>query len=131
MQGWYLLDEGGKSGPGNWTKAKTNWNADVAMPHGWAIAELWLLMRDAMVHEDGNKLVLFSGVDPVWFHNPRGIQLTGLPTYFGNLGLHYRIRDGANELVFTGEAAPPGGYVLCLPKRAQVEAGGGTVGGRG
>jgi hypothetical protein len=124
MQGWYVLDEGGKSGPGNWSKARTTWNPDVAMPHGWAIAELWLLMRDALVHEDGNKLVLFSGVDPAWFHNPRGMQLTGLPTYFGKLGLQYRMRDGANEIVFTGEAAPPEGFVFCLPKRAQVEAGG-------
>ena len=75
MRGWYLLDEGGRSGPGNWSKVRTSWNKDVAMPHGWAIAELWLLLRDSLVHEDGDKLVLLTGVDPQWFNDVRGVHV--------------------------------------------------------
>jgi hypothetical protein len=128
MRGWYLLDEGGKSGPGNWSKVRTNWNKDVAMPHGWAIAELWLLLRDSLVHEDGDKLVLLSGVDPQWFNDARGMAVRNLPTHFGAISFTYRPKDGRGELNLEGAASPPGGLVLALPKAPlRVEADGNAV----
>jgi hypothetical protein len=128
MRGWYLLDEGGKSGPGNWSKARTNWNKDVAMPHGWAIAELWLLLRDSLAHEDGDKLILLAGVDPQWFNDARGMAVRNLPTHFGSLSFSYRPKDGRGELSFDGAASPPGGFVLALPKAPlRVEADGKAV----
>jgi hypothetical protein len=125
MQGWYLLDEGGQSGPGNWSKVRTNWDKNVAMPHGWAIAELWLLLRDSLVHEDGNQLVLFSGIDPAWFSDARGMAFRDLPTHFGALSLAYRPHDGLGELTLNGAASPPGGFVLALPAEPlRIEADG-------
>jgi hypothetical protein len=83
MKGWYVFDEGGGSGCGGWNYYRTKWDTSIAMPHGWAIAELWLLIRDSLVYEDGNKLVLFSGIDPKWFR--RELKINNFPTRFGNL----------------------------------------------
>jgi hypothetical protein len=121
MKGWYVFDEGGKSGPGGWQFARTTWDSSVAMPHGWAIAEMWLLIRDSLVHEDGNKLVLFDGIPPEWFLDPSGLVLGGLPTHFGALTLTYTYKEGKATLKMEGTAAPPGGFGLRIPESISFE----------
>jgi len=106
MRGWYAFDEGGASAPGNWPKLRTAWTPTVAMPHAWSLAELWLLMRDSLVHEDGDRLVLFAGVPRNWLTKPLSIE--NLPTAFGSLTLTW---DGKN-LHLEGDAQPPGGFVF-------------------
>lgn len=106
MRGWYVLDEGGGSAPGNWPKLRTTWRAEVAMPHGWSIAELWLLMRDSLVHEDGDRLVLLAGVPEEWLSGE--IKVRDLPTSFGKLSFTYR----RGELTIESDVKPPGGIVL-------------------
>ena len=71
MQRWYAFDEGGKSGSGGWGHLRTTWNGSVAMPHGWAIAEVHLLLRDCLAYEDDGRLVLFAGVPVRLVHRPR------------------------------------------------------------
>ena len=87
MRGWYALDEGGGSGSGTWYRTRTNWphskerpgdNHAVAMPHGWAIAEFWLLLRDSIAFEDGDSLVVFGGVPPEWFQAEEGMVAKGI-----------------------------------------------------
>jgi hypothetical protein len=73
------------------------------MPHGWALAELWLLMRDALAYEDGNRLVLLAGVPRDW-----AVDVIDLPTAFGRLSIR---RDGT-RVTIGGEAKPPGGFVV-------------------
>jgi hypothetical protein len=109
MRGWYAFDEGGESAPGNWPKLRTAWNPTIAMPHAWSLAELWLLMRDSLVHEDGDRLVLFAGVPRKWLTKP--LRLENLPTAFGPLTLTW---DGTN-LHIEGDARPPGGFVFSAP----------------
>jgi hypothetical protein len=104
LRGWYVLDEGGGSAPGNWPKLRTTWRAEVAMPHAWAIAELWLLMRDSLVYEDGDRLVLLAGVPEEWLS--REIKVRDLPTSFGKLSFTYR--DG--KLTVESDVKPPGGF---------------------
>jgi hypothetical protein len=106
MRGWYAFDEGGASAPGNWPKLRTTWAPTVAMPHAWSLAELWLLMRDSLVYEDGDQLVLFAGVPRKWLTGPLSIE--NLPTAFGTLSLRW---DGKN-LHVEGDARPPGGFVF-------------------
>ena len=108
MKGWYAFDEGGKSGSGGWNRLRTTWNGDVAMPHGWAIAELWLLLRDCLVFEDRlGKLVLLSGIPPAWFTHPHGITIRNMPACWGKLDLAWKPRPaGATlELTVSGAAA--------------------------
>ena len=127
MRGWYALDEGGGSGSGGWYRARTAWthskqkpgdNLSVAMPHGWAIAEYWLLIRDSIVFEDDGRLVLLAGVPEEWFRDPKGMRVRGLATYFGRLDLSYTVAGTSTELELAGTAAPPDGFILRLPPGA-------------
>jgi hypothetical protein len=125
MRGWFAFDEGGGSASGGWYRARTTWpcnkerpgdNLSVAMPHGWAIAELWLLMRDSIVHEDDNRLVLLAGVPPEWFRHPTGMRAGNLPTHFGTFSFEYRPGLKAAMISLTGSAQPADGYTLRLPE---------------
>lgn len=125
MRGWFAFDEGGGSASGTWYRARTTWpcsksrpgdNLSVAMPHGWAIAEFWLLMRDAIVHEDGGRLVLLAGVAPEWFKHPAGMQVENLPTHFGPFSFKYSPEREFATLTLTGGAQPTEGYSLRLPE---------------
>jgi hypothetical protein len=125
MRGWYVFDEGGLSGSGGWHHLRTTWqhskerpgdNAARAMPHGWAIAEVWLLMRDCLAFENDNEqVVLLAGIDPEWLRGTRPIGVTGLATYYGKLSFCYEPGKGRAMLKFGGDCRPPGGFVLRLP----------------
>ena len=133
MRGWYAFDEGGKSGSGGWGFARTTWNPSVAMPHGWAIAEMWLLLRDALLFEDGDRLVLLGGVPQEWLAGKEPIKVEGMPTYFGPCSFEYApAADGGATLTLTGKAAPAEGFVLRLPAalRPTVKEDGKTLKGK-
>jgi hypothetical protein len=129
MKGWYAFDEGGKSGSGGWGRVRTTWNGNVAMPHGWAIAEFWLLMRDCLAFENNQRLVLLSGVPPAWFTHKDGIRIEDLPTYFGKLNLLWKPKQGGATLSLGGTAKPPKGFLLRLPEslKAKVSVNGRTI----
>jgi hypothetical protein len=136
MRGWFAFDEGGGSASGGWYRARTTWpcnkekpgdNLSVAMPHGWAIAELWLLMRDSIVHEDDDQLVLLAGVAPEWFRHPAGMVAGNLRTHFGTFSFEYEPGLESAKMSLTGSTQPPGGYALRLPEDL---AGGVGVDGR-
>ncbi|MGD0898561.1 MAG: hypothetical protein ABR915_12040 [Thermoguttaceae bacterium] len=126
--GWYAFDEGGGSGTGGWKYYRTTWKPGVAMPHGWAIAELWLLMRDCLAFEDRDRLVLLGGAAPDWFRAKEGMAVEDLPTHFGKCSFRYTVTDKGAVLTLSGDAAPPGGFVLRMPKTLVVKASaGGTI----
>ena len=125
MRDWFAFDEGGKSGSGGWHHLRTTWphskdepdqNRAVAMPHGWAIAEVWLLMRDCLVFEDHGRLILLGGIDPSWLTHAEGLTIKNLPTYYGPLDLQWRSGPDGSELTLGGSAKPPRGFVLRLPE---------------
>ena len=115
MRGWYAFDEGGDSGPGGWSHARTTWNPAVAMPHGWAIAELWLLLRDSLLFEDGGRLIILGGVPPEWLAGRERVSVTDMPTWFGPCSFEYEPAPKGAALTLSGSAAPPDGFVLRLP----------------
>lgn len=118
MQGWYAFDEGGPSGTGGWNHVRTRWKQgpdSVAMPHGWAIAELQLLLRDSLAFEDAGRLVLFGGVPTEWFSHAAGMRVENLPTHFGPCTLRYAPTSQGATLALEGPASPPEGYALRLP----------------
>ncbi len=129
MQRWYAFDEGGKSGSGAWGNLRTKWNGSVAMPHGWAIAEVHLLIRDCLAYEDDGRLVLFAGVPPSWFEDRKGMEIRNLPTHFGSLGVSWAITSAGGTLRLEDKATPPKGFMLSLPGslRPSVSAGGKTA----
>lgn len=119
-RGFFAFDEGGKSGAGGWKDKngkpllRTTWNGDVAMPHGWAIAELHLLIRDAIVYEEEGRLVLLAGIPAEWFKHPLSIQ--NLPTHYGPLNLTWTPNTEGGTAK-PGGATPPGGFVVRTPER--------------
>ncbi len=138
MRGWYAFDEGGPSGVGGWPHLRTTWSwnypkpnwapvSAMAMPDGWVLAEVWLLLRDCVLFEDGDRLVLLGGVDPSWFTAREGIAVESLPTYFGPCAFTYAPTEKGAALRLSGPAAPPGGFVLRLPKTLSATA---TVDGK-
>jgi len=137
MRGWYALDEGGPSGVGGWGWVRTTWpitplpwdkhtRGTVAMPHGWAVAEFHLLLRDCLLYEDGGRLVLFAGVPPEWFTHRAGMRWRNLPTHFGPSSVHCQPRADGAEIELSGPAKPPQGFALRLPPglAARASAGG-------
>lgn len=124
MHGWYALDEGGPSAPGNWMKVETNWKVEAngpkgalsapAMPHGWAIAEFHHLLRDALVFEVGGKLILFAGIPPEWFAKP--MKLENLPTHFGKVSIEWKPGAGLAEVRISGTQTAPNGVIVRLPR---------------
>jgi hypothetical protein len=123
MRGWYAFDEGGKSGSGGWSKLRTTWNGSVAMPHGWAIAELHLLLRDCLLYEDAEKLVLLAGAKEEWFRRGPGMAVENAPSHFGPVSFAYKPTDGGATLSIAGSCKPPGGFELRLPDSIRGEAG--------
>jgi hypothetical protein len=127
MASWFLFDEGEQddgncSGEGGWGHYLTTWRSGVAMPHGWAIAEMWLLMRDCLVYENGGALVLFGGVADDWFRSSDGMEVENLPTHFGALTAVYRPTDRGATLTLSGDAYPPAGYEIALPSHLRATA---------
>jgi hypothetical protein len=117
MQGWYAFDEGGDSGVGGWNQVLTTWRQGTvsdAMPHGWAIAEFQLLLRDCLVYEDDESLVLAAGVPETWFQKPFSFDL---PTAFGNCDWRWSPSNDGATLKLTGTAKPPGGFVVQFPEK--------------
>ena len=143
MQGFFAFDEGGPSGSGAWRFARTTWpvfpqgdknpqGASIAMPHGWAVAELVLLLRDCLVYEDNDTLVLLAGIPDEWFTSKQPLIIQNLPTHFGTLSLKYQSTDRGATLTLAGSAKPPGGCILRLPgglKGVWRVPGGGAAGG--
>ena len=130
MRDWYAFDEGGQSGSGGWYHLRTSWmhsktepdqNRAVAMPHGWAIAEVWLLMRDCLVYEQGDRLVLLAGVSPDWLRDDKGMRIQNLPTYFGSLDMDWKTTETGAILELSDRVHPPDGFVLRLPTLMQAQ----------
>ena len=131
MQDWFAFDEGGKSGSGGWQHLRTTWthsktepdrNHAVAMPHGWAIAEVWLLMRDCLLTESDGHLLLLAGASPGWFTDPTGMQIENLPTAYGHCSFRYAPTNVGAVLTLTGDASPPRGFAICLPAHLNAQA---------
>jgi hypothetical protein len=129
MRGWFAFDEGGGSDSGGWHRARTTWrynkerpgdSLSVAMPHGWAIAEFWLLMRDSIVHEDDDRLVLLAGAAPQWFRHPAGMRAGNLRTHFGTFSFEYKPGLKSAVMSLTGSTQPADGYALRLPEDLAV-----------
>jgi hypothetical protein len=115
MQGWYAFDEGGRSGPGGWHFVRTTWNPEVAMPHGWAVAEMQLLLRDSLVLEEGKMARIFSGIDPEWLRTGT-INIQDLPTHFGRATITWKASGTGADCSVKFERPENASALLQLPE---------------
>ncbi len=55
--------------------------------HGWAAAEWVMMIRNMFVREEGNGLILFSGVFPEWIMYGQEVSFGPAPTPYGEVSL--------------------------------------------
>ena len=90
------------------------------MPHGWAIAELHLLIRDSLLYEDGHKLVLLAGVPLEWFTNKDGVEVKDLATHFGKCSFKLERLGDETVVTVSTERDVPGGVVVRAPQGVKL-----------
>ena len=71
--------------------------------HGWAAAEWVMIMRNLFVREEGNKLILGSGVFPEWFES--GEELRFGPTLTPHGRVSVSLRQDGNKLELQMDAS--------------------------
>jgi hypothetical protein len=114
FRSWKLLDEGGPSSEGYWNRLSNKlWDPQVAVPHGWSLASLCLLIRDCIVREEGNRLVLLSGVPSHWLADGRRIHLI-LPTEYGEVRVVCIGKANGIQVKVDMQTPPSGGIWLHL-----------------
>lgn len=86
------------------------------MPHGWAAAEMALLLRDLLLYEDGARLVLGAGIPQGWLDAGQVVGIHDAPTTQGRAGyrLESHLDEGYLALSLEG-VCPAGGYRMALP----------------
>ncbi len=125
--GLYAWAEGDHTGDptGDWRMIRGWWPTSKIMPHGWVAAEMALLIRDLLVHEAGDRLVIGAGVRPEWLSSCEPLAVSGAPTRFGTVDWRFEtIGTGRHTLTIRCRpTTPPGGYLvrLPLPPSASVE----------
>ncbi|MBI2496616.1 MAG: hypothetical protein HYV75_01350, partial [Opitutae bacterium] len=100
------------------------------MPHTWCGSDFIRSVRSMFVYEreQDEALVVAAGVADAWVTDPAGVEVLGLPTYYGNLD--YTLKSsataaGGTEVVATlgaGVSIPRGGIVLKSPLSRPIKA---------
>jgi hypothetical protein len=91
--------------------------------HVWASAEWVLLVRNGFLREEGDRLVLGSGLLPSWLNQPEPLSFGPAPTEFGRVSVTITPRDREVVAEWIGDwrAGPPGIEVR-LPGFEPVDA---------
>lgn len=71
--------------------------------HVWASAEWILMIRNGFLREEGDRLVLGSGVFPSWLEQPEAVAFGPAPTKFGRVAVKILPRDGNADVLWTGD----------------------------
>ncbi len=89
--------------------------ANGDMPNSWMSAELILLTRDVLLHEDGDHLDI-GPLFPSWLPAGATISVGDLPSAFGpQTYTLQRSADGARLTLSLAGSPPPGGYRISAP----------------
>lgn len=90
------------------------------MPHTWCGSDFIRSVRLMFVYEreQDDALVLAAGLPDAWVKDPVGVEVTGMPTYYGNL--NYTVKSATDGRTVTvsiaaGITIPPGGVILKSP----------------
>ncbi len=81
-------------------------------PHGWTAAELFHLLRDCLLYEQGEELVIGAGVPEAWMSSGRPFGVAHAPSHFGEVSWQY---SPAEQVVHVSAARPPARLVVGLP----------------
>jgi hypothetical protein len=88
-----------------WPRLRGWEDVNYVTPHGWTAAEVFHLLRDCLVREDGEMLIIGSGIPECWMNEK--FEVKGIPTYFGKVSFSYT--PGNSVLAVEVERIPKGG----------------------
>lgn len=91
---------------GNWPEAIHPLTRGGCMgdgQHGWAAAEWVLMMRSLFLREEGDGLVLCSGLDPEWYEPGQTLKFGPTPTPWGRLTVSAHPAIDGLEIEVAGE----------------------------
>jgi hypothetical protein len=71
--------------------------------HVWAAAEWVLMIRNCFVREEGNRLILCSGIPQVWLDKNEPITFGPAPTSFGGIRISIKPQGESILLQWSGE----------------------------
>ncbi len=123
---WTMLDWTLKHDPTkgfySWPEGMFTDNLTLAegdMPHGWMCASYISLVRNMLVRESGQDLVLMSGVPRHWLRRGATIAVRDLPVQFGTLS--YTARVDGDSLRLTIDAPKKARALrVILPSRREI-----------
>ncbi len=88
------------------------------LPHTWIAAEYVLAYRSLFAFErDADQaLVIAAGIPDAWLKTEDGIEIEGLPTWYGTLNYHLnRDKNGTLRLRLSGNLVMPPGKIVFQP----------------
>ncbi|MBI2515535.1 MAG: discoidin domain-containing protein [Opitutae bacterium] len=99
------------------------------MPHTWCGSDFIRSVRLMFVYEreQDEALVLAAGIPDAWVTDPAGVEVLGLPTYYGNLDYTLKSRATATGTEVTatigqGVTVPTGGVIMKSPLSRPIVA---------
>src|SRR6185436_1103392 len=72
--------------------------------HVWASAEWVMMIRNLLVREEGNSLILGSGIFPEWLAAESEISWGPAPTEFGSVSVRFKVEP--NQIQVTWDIQP-------------------------
>ena len=69
--------------------------------HIWAAAEWILMLRNSVVREEGDRLMIGEGFMPDWLEQNRPLKLGPVPTTFGTIAVEIQPRDDRVDVQWT------------------------------
>ncbi len=89
--------------------------------HVWAAAEWLLIMRNSFVREEGNSLILASGIAKRWIESGQALRFGPAPTRFGTVTIALESSGGRCRISWEGNwRDKPPEIIVHLPGREPV-----------
>ena len=79
---------------------------DSTVPHGWYAAEYVALLRNMLVREQGNDVLIASALSPSWLRPGKRVSVTGAPTTRGGVSFSLRSQAGGAVLFWSSGLKP-------------------------
>jgi hypothetical protein len=75
------------------------------VPHGWWAAEYVTLLRNMLVRERGNGLVLMSALSPAWLTPGEVVEVRNAPTELGPVSFRLQVKQGGARLTWRSRSS--------------------------
>jgi hypothetical protein len=74
--------------------------------HVWAAAEWLQYVRDSILYEEGERLIVGAGIPDEWLQSEKKIAMVNAPTRFGDVDVRIRRRGESVEISLSGRWRP-------------------------